>query len=102
MAKRAPRLIFTEEERALPELEKVIRKADKAADKLEKVEAKIPKKTVKVKERVVDADSGKVTTRLLFEEVDKETPSLQAVSCRTKSAAGYRPRRDSSHDPRGQ
>ena len=74
MAKRAPRLIFTEEERALPELEKVIRKADKAADTLEKAEAKIPKKTVKVKERVVDADSGKVTTRLFFEEVDKKRP----------------------------
>ena len=74
MAKRAPRLIFTEEKRALPELEKVVRKADKAVDKLEKAEAKIPKKTVKVKERVVDADSGKVTTRLFFEEVDKKRP----------------------------
>ena len=50
MAKRAPRLIFSEEERAVPALEKVIRKADKAADKLEKAEAKIPKKTVKRKE----------------------------------------------------
>ena len=36
MAKRAPRLIFSEEERAVPALEKVIRKADKAADMLEK------------------------------------------------------------------
>ena len=74
MAKRAPKLIFTEEERTLPELEKVVRKADKAVDKLEKAEAKIPKKTIKVKERVVDADSGKVTTRLFFEEVDKKRP----------------------------
>lgn len=74
MAKRVPRLIFTEEECALPELEKVVRRADKAVDKLEKAEAKIPKKTVKVKERVVDADSGKVTTRLFFEEVDKKRP----------------------------
>ena len=74
MAKRTPRLQFTEEERAAPALEKVIRKADKAADKLEKAEAKIPKKTVKVKERVVDADTGKVTTRLFFEEVDKKRP----------------------------
>ena len=74
MAKRAPRLIFSEEERAAPALEKVIRKADKAADKLEKAEAKIPKKTVKVKERVVDADTGKVTTRLFFEEADKKRP----------------------------
>ena len=74
MAKRTPRLQFTEEERAAPALEKVIRKADKAADKLEKAEAKIPKKTVKVKERVVDADTGKVTARLFFEEVDKKRP----------------------------
>ena len=74
MAKRSPRLIFTEEERALPELERAVRKADKAADKLEKAEAKIPKKTVKVKARVVDADTGKITTRLYFEEVDKKQP----------------------------
>lgn len=74
MAKRTPRLQFTEEERAAPALEKVIRKADKASDKLEKAESKIPKKTVKVKERVVDAETGKVTTRLFFEEVDKKRP----------------------------
>ena len=44
MGKRSPRLQFTEEERAAPELKKSIRKADKKADKLEKAEAKIPKK----------------------------------------------------------
>ena len=44
MAKRSPRLIFTEEERALPELERAVRKADRAAVKLEKAEAKIPKR----------------------------------------------------------
>lgn len=71
MAKRSPRLIFTEEERALPELERAVRKADRAAVKLEKAEAKIPKKTVKVKKRVVDSESGKVTTRLFFEEGTK-------------------------------
>ena len=43
MGKRSPRLQFTEEERAAPELKKSIRKADKKADKLEKAEAKIPK-----------------------------------------------------------
>lgn len=36
MAKRSPRLIFTEEERALPELERAVRKADRAAVKLGK------------------------------------------------------------------
>lgn len=71
MAKRSPRLQFTEEERASPELESVIRKADKKADKLEKVESKIPQE--KVKQRVVDPKTGKVTTRLSFEE--KKPPS---------------------------
>lgn len=79
MSKRSPRLQFTDEERAAPELEKVIRKADKAADKLDKAEAKIPKKTVKRKERVVDGD-GKVTVRLHFEEVERKAPSKLAHS----------------------
>ena len=65
MAKRAPRLQFTEEERASPELAPTIQKADKRLKKLEKAEAKIPKK--EVKQRVVDSD-GKITTRLSFEE----------------------------------
>jgi cell wall-associated NlpC family hydrolase len=79
MSKRSPRLQFTDEERAAPELEKVIRKADKAANKLDKAKAKIPKKTVKRKERVVDGD-GKVTVRLHFEEVEKKAPSKLAHS----------------------
>ena len=65
MAKRAPRLQFTEEERASPELAPAIQKADKQIKKLEKAEAKVPKK--EVKQRVVDSD-GKITTRLSFEE----------------------------------
>ena len=73
MSKRSPRLQFSDEERAAPELKKAIQKADKKADKLDKAEAKIPKKTVKHKERVVDAE-GRVTTRLYFEEVDKKKP----------------------------
>lgn len=44
MSKRSPRLQFSDEERASPELKKVIEKADKKADKLDKAEAKIPKK----------------------------------------------------------
>ena len=74
MAKRSPRLQFTEEERASPELEGVIRKADQKAERLEKAEAKIPQK--KVKQRVVDPKTGKVTTRLSFEE--KKPPSKLA------------------------
>ncbi len=73
MSKRSPRLQFTDEERAAPELKKAIQKADKKADKLDKAEAKIPKKTVKRKERVVGED-GKVTVKLHFEEVDKKKP----------------------------
>ena len=85
MAKRSPRLIFTEEERALPELERAVRKADRAADKLEKAEAKIPKKTVKVKKRVVDSESGKVTTRLFFEEADKKRPPSRLAHAARKA-----------------
>ena len=69
-----PRLQFTDAERADPELEKPIRKAEKAADRADRADAKIPKKTVKKKERVVDPSTGKVTTRLKFEEIDKKKP----------------------------
>ena len=74
MSKRSPRLLFTDEELAVPELKKAIRKADKRMKKLEKAEAKIPKKTVKRKQRTVDPQTGTVTTRLSFEEVDKKRP----------------------------
>lgn len=103
MGKRSPRLQFTEEERAAPELKKSIRKADKKADKLEKAEAKIPKKTVKRKERIVDAD-GKVTTRLYFEEVDKKKPpsklshAVIAAPINSASAAFHREIRQSEED----
>lgn len=69
-----PRLQFTDAERADPELEKPIRKAEKAADRADRANAKIPKKTVRKKERVVDPNTGKVTTRLKFEEIDKKKP----------------------------
>ena len=73
MAKRAPRLQFTDEERASPELTAAAKKANKRVDKLEKAEAKIPVR--KVKQRVIDPQ-GKVTTRLSFEE--KKPPSKLA------------------------
>ena len=72
--KREPRLQFTDAERADPELEKPIRTAEKAAAKADAAQTKIPKKTVKVKERAVDLTTGKVTTRLRFEEIDKKKP----------------------------
>lgn len=74
MSNRSPRLQFSDEESAAPELKKAIRKADRAVDKLENAEAKIPKKSVTTKERVVDPKSGKVTTRLYFEEINKKKP----------------------------
>lgn len=74
MSKRSPRLLFTQEERTAPELKKAVKKADKAYQKLKKTEAKIPKKTVKRKQRTVDPQTGRVTTRLSFEEVDKKRP----------------------------
>ena len=74
MEKRAPRLRFTDEERADPTLERPIRKADRAAAKADRAQEKIPRKTVKTRERAVDPATGKVTTRLKFEEVDKKKP----------------------------
>lgn len=74
MAKRSPRLLFSEEELAAPELEKVIKKADRRMAKLEKAEAKIPQK--KVKTRVVDQKTGKVTTRISFEDKKKPPSKL--------------------------
>ena len=56
-----PRLRFTEEERADPALEKPIRKVDKAAAKADKAQAKIPKK--QVRQKTVDPETGKVTTK---------------------------------------
>lgn len=103
MSKRSPRLQFSDEERASPELKKVIEKADKKADKLDKAEAKIPKKTVKRKERVVGED-GKVSVKLHFEEVDKKKPtsklthSLTDDPLNTVLATAHREVRDSEED----
>ena len=59
-----PRLRFTDEERADPALEKPIRKAEKAAARADKAQANIPKKTGQA-DRVIDPDTGKVTTSKL-------------------------------------
>ena len=104
MSKRSPRLQFTEEERTAPDLKKAILKADKASDKLDKAEAKIPKKTVKVKERVLDEKTGKITTKLHFEEMDKKRPTsklsheVAAAPLNTLSATAHREVRDSEDD----
>ncbi len=104
MSRRSPRLQFTEEERAAPELKKAIRKADKKVDKLEKAEAKIPKKTVKRKKRIVDPESGVVKTHLLFEEVDKKKPpsklshATRAAPVNTIVAAAHREIQENEQD----
>ena len=69
--KKEPRLQFTDEERAAPELQKPIRKAEKAAKKADKAHAKVPQK--KVKKRSIDPETGKVKTVLQLE--DKKPPS---------------------------
>ena len=75
MEKRAPRLQFTDEERADPVLEKPIRKVNRAAVKADRAQAKVPKKTALKRQRAVNPATGKVTTRLKFEEADKKKPS---------------------------
>ena len=68
------RLQFTDEERAMPELEKAIRKSERAADRLDEARAAIPKKKVLTKERTFDEAAGKGKTRLRFEEKEKPIP----------------------------
>ena len=72
--KREPRLQFSDADLAEPKLEKPIKRVKKAAAKADKAQAKIPKKTVVKKERGFDPATGKVKTRLRFEEVDKKKP----------------------------
>ena len=100
MAKRSPRLLFSEEEAAVPELEKVIKKADRRMAKLEKAEARIPQK--KIKQRAVDAETGKVTTRISFED-KKKPPSklnhaIHDAPANTVAGALHREIRESEQD----
>lgn len=103
MSKRSPRLNFSDEDRASPKLEKVIRKAEKESDKLDKAEAKIPKKAIKTKERIVD-EKGKIKTRIYFEEVDKKKPpsklthAVAAAPANTVLGAAHRQIRESEED----
>lgn len=100
MSKRSPRLLFSDEELAALELKKVIKKADKRMAKLEKAEAKIPQK--KVKARVVDAKTGKITTRISFEDKkrppSKLTHAVRDAPVNTLSAQFHREMRESEQD----
>lgn len=106
MAKRAPRLLFTEEELNTPELEKPIRKAEKAQKKLDKAEAKIPKKKTIQKQRVYDPAEKKVVTRLTFEETEKKRPSklshdIRAAPVNAVSAVSHRELNQDAGDSAG-
>ncbi len=79
MPKRAPKLLFTDEERQAPTLKRAIKKADKASANLDEAEANIPKKQAIKKQRYVDKD-GRVKTKISFEEVDKKRPSSNLKS----------------------
>nr|WP_156989563.1 NlpC/P60 family protein [Caproicibacter fermentans] len=65
---------FTEEEQTDPVLKKFVHREQKAAVKADRAQAKVPKKTALKRQRAVDPATGKVTTRLKFEEVDKKKP----------------------------
>ena len=71
--KKNPRLQFTDAEMG-PKLKKHVRRVDKAGDKVEKARKKIPKTEKKLKQAVLDPKTGKIKTRLYFEEVDKAKP----------------------------
>ena len=78
--RKSSRLTFTEEERAIPELQKYIRKSDQAADRLDKARDKIPKKTTLSFDREFDERSGKGKTRLHFEEKEKPVGTEKGVT----------------------
>ena len=69
--KKNPRLQFTDAEMGP---KKHVRRVDKAGDKVEKARKKIPKTEKKLKQAVLDPKTGKIKTRLYFEEVDKAKP----------------------------
>ena len=83
-----PRLRFTEEERADPALEKPIRKADKAAARADKAQAKIPKK--QGRQKTVDPETGKVTTKLVLEDKKKPPSKLSHAVRDTPANAAMR------------
>ena len=103
MSRRSPRLQFSDEERTAPELKKAVKKADRRMDKLEKAEAKIPQK--KTKTRVVDQETGKVTTRISFEDKkrppSKLTHAVRDAPANTVAGALHQEIRKSEQDNTG-
>ncbi|HGS9149051.1 CHAP domain-containing protein [Clostridioides difficile] len=68
------RLQFTEEELAIPELERYIEKSNQAADRLDAAKVAIPKKKKLTTKRTFDEAAGKAKVRLHFEEQEKPVP----------------------------
>ena len=75
MRNQAPRLHFSDEERATPELKKPIERVDKAAAKADKSQAIIPTKKVLKPTATVDSKTGRMKVKLQFEESKKKPPS---------------------------
>lgn len=95
-----PSLMVTEEDRSDPILKKSVRKADKAAVKADKAHAKIPKR--KAIKTVIDKDSGKITTKLVFEDRKKPSSKLlhgtQDTPINTALEKIHKEIRESEHD----
>ena len=68
-----PRLQFTDAE-LNPKLKHHAHRAEKAADKADAARAKVPKPRKKIRRTAIDPETGKITARLYFEEVDKVKP----------------------------
>lgn len=104
MSAKNPRLQFTDAERSAPRLKEHIRRADKAADKADSARQKIPKQKKMVEQRTVDPTTGKVKTRLCFEDVDKPAPSsklahaVKAAPLNAVSAQVHRKAQEAEQD----
>lgn len=84
------RLNFTEEERAMPELERYIRKSEQAAEKFEAAKEKIPTKKKLTRKRMYDESAKKGKTKLHFEEVEKPVPGSKRSPLINPAAASGR------------
>lgn len=88
MSKRSPRLQFSDEEKAAPELKKAIQKAEKQSDKLDKAEAKSPRKPFR-KSSSWSMPMARLRSICILKRLIKG-PSLQALSCCKGSSGRYR------------
>ena len=67
-------------------------------------EARIPKKKIKKKQRFIDKKSGKVKTKIMFEEIDKKRPSsnlwseIGTASAQITAGAAVKVLRDGEDD----